>query len=59
MIVNDKKIHLLIEMIDSGAYCNDVYFNWFGKHCLECLECNEKCQFYNAKNMMKWLKEDE
>lgn len=56
MIVNDKKIHLLIEMIDSGAYCNDVYFNWFGKHCLE---CNEKCQFYNAKNMMKWLKEDE
>lgn len=56
MIVNDKKIHLLIEMIDSGAYCNDVYFNWFGKRCLE---CNEKCQFYNAKNMMKWLKEDE
>lgn len=29
MIVNDKKLHSLIEMIDSGAYCNDVYFNWF------------------------------
>lgn len=58
MIVNDKKIHLLIEMIDSGAYCNDVYFNWFGKHCKD-KECNEECPFYNAENMMKWLKEDE
>lgn len=56
MIVNDKKMHLLIEMIDSEAYCNDVYFNWFGKHCVE---CNEKCPFYNAENMMKWVKEGE
>lgn len=56
MIVNDKKIQLLIEMIDSGEYCDYVYFNWFGKRCLE---CNEKCKFYNAENMMKWLKEDE
>lgn len=64
MIVNDKKIHSLIEMIDSRAYCNDVYFNWFGKHCKDnknagigIVECNEKCPFYNAENMMKWLKE--
>lgn len=66
MIVNDKKIHSLIEMIDSGAYCNDVYFNWFGNHCKDnknigvgIVECNEECPFYNAENMMKWLKESE
>ena len=52
MIVNDKKMHSLIEMIDSGAYCNDVYFNWFGKHCKDnknigvgIVDCNEECPF--------------
>lgn len=62
MIVNDKKMHSLLEMIDCGAYCNDVYFNWFNKRCKdiennEVVECNEECPFYNAENMMKWLKE--
>lgn len=64
MIVNDKKMHSLLEMIDCQAYCNDVYFNWFGKSCKdyknsEVVECNEKCPFYNIENMMKWLKEEE
>lgn len=64
MIVNDKKMHSLLEMIDCQAYCNDVYFNWFGKNCKdsknnEVVECNEECPFYNAENMMKWLKEGE
>lgn len=51
-------------MIDCQAYCNDVYFNWFGKHCkdnknsgVEVVECNEECPFYNVENMMKWVKE--
>lgn len=64
MIVNDKKMHSLLEMIDCGAYCNDVYFNWFGKNCKdsknnEVVECNEECPFYNIENMMKWVKEGE
>ena len=53
MIVNDKKMHSLIEMIDCQAYCNDVYFNWFGKNCKdsknnEVVECNEECQIGRA-----------
>lgn len=64
MIVNDKKMHSLLEMIDCQAYCNDIYFNWFGKNCKErknneLVECNEECPFYNIENMMKWLKEGE
>lgn len=65
MIVQEKKLHLLLEMIDCGAFCDDVYFNWFNKSCKdyenydEYIECNEKCPFYNIENMMKWLKEGE
>lgn len=64
MIVNDKKMHSLLEMIDCQAYCNDIYFNWFGKNCKESknnelVECNEECPFYNIENMMKWVKEGE
>lgn len=59
MIVNDKKMYSLLEMIDCGADCNEVYFNWYGKRCMYQLDCNEKCPFYNAENMMKWLKEGE
>ena len=54
MIVNDKKIHSLIEMIDSGAYCKDNKNIDVG-----IVECNEECPFYNAENMMKWVKEGE
>lgn len=56
MIVNDKKLHLLIEMINFVANCNDVYFNWYGERCRYQLDCNEKCPFYNVENMMKWVK---
>lgn len=65
MMVNDKKMHSLLEMIDCQAYCNDVYFNWFNKNCKVCeyfdevIECNEKCPFFNVENMMKWVKEGE
>ena len=64
MIVQEKKLSLLLEMIDSGAYCSSVYFNCFGKPCkvyknsrkYQIEECDEKCPFYNIENMMKWLK---
>lgn len=64
MKVKKKKLHSILEMIDSGAYCNDVYFNYFSKSCKpyesnELVECSEKCPFYNVENMMKWLKEGE
>lgn len=65
MIVNDKKMQSLLEMIDCQADCNDVYFNWFDKSCKdyknsdEYIECNEKCPFFNVENMMKWLKDCE
>lgn len=67
MKVKKEKLHVLLEMIDCGDYCNDAYFNWFGKSCKDIsviqnngiVECNEKCPFFNVENMMKWLKEGE
>ena len=64
MKVKKKKLRILLEVIDCGSCCDDVYFNYFGKSCKpyesdEPVECSEKCPFYNIENMMKWLKKGE